>query len=939
MATVGEKSTHSATSVPKTPSSTEKTKADSTNAVSSRKINTNDKNGISGKSLNKNSLSKSQDNLASTLRKKAAAAALAGNKESVGWKGPSTPGSKPKTVKQVHVATPIRKAHSIQNISNSDTPMKRAQSAQNISKPAPNLPVRKVPDPVKRAASSHNISTKTGRLIRKSPPSNIMAYNAELLASFEKEKKILERRISELVQITECRKTDIEKYKFEVKNLKSQIPTESFLDELDLLRQENSVLKGQLRELGVKVESETDSEKLYLLQQKMYNEEVKDSSIQGDPSGLSLSPFHGQNEVNTEGVIAPIAESEAALSIDDFSCITPEHPSSLSLDNSNWEKSSNKSDALSEISVACLQDRISQMVETHYSTNEELQATLQELGDLQDAVNQLTDENERLADERTVLLESLCAQTEKLENCRMQIEHMKALLLNECEGGDRSETERQLVALVKSAQEEREELILRQLEMNNSLGCLENENKEFQDIVTALRDKAHILDMKNDTILCDKRSLDNQLIELKEQLASEHIEVQRYKTLLENEKQKVAELEQERNATDKSDLEELLDSTRQEKERLEIKSTNDQQELALLQNEQGRLREIIVSLEDKVKVCENNAKKETSDMGYKLKQTCKEKIEMQAEVETLRDHIDQLQQDCDRYVEQQKLKTSGMTRLEAEIKEKDQHISYLEKAVEEARAQYSEEREEWQQFQQDLQTAVVIANEIKTETQEDIEVLKSDNTKLIADNKRLQREHAIFTNELKGYRQIQSQSDSSILSRQDIRGRVLSTVDRELAFLRQGKQLNDPRSGNQNLPVKKIIATIEEQGKVDETLPTSPSCLDDASPIRRGSSDSLVSISSIKSELSSRSSLDRQGSVPESQLKSVLRRSSDGKERPQMSHRHTISNIIYDSAPVTDDAKVTTPGGFSDSDSPSKKPLTSILSNKGSMRRTSNGYV
>ena len=49
----------------------------------------------------------------------------------------------------------------------------------------------------------------------------------------------------------------------------------------------------------------------------------------------------------------------------------------------------------------------------------------QELGDLQDAVNHLTDENEGLATERQVLLESLCAQTEKLENARMQIDHLK----------------------------------------------------------------------------------------------------------------------------------------------------------------------------------------------------------------------------------------------------------------------------------------------------------------------------------------------------------------------------------------------------------------------------------------------------------------------------------------------------------------------------------
>ena len=44
-----------------------------------------------------------------------------------------------------------------------------------------------------------------------------------------------------------------------------------------------------------------------------------------------------------------------------------------------WDKRSSSS----EVSVACLQDRILQMEETHYSTNEELQATIQELSDLQ----------------------------------------------------------------------------------------------------------------------------------------------------------------------------------------------------------------------------------------------------------------------------------------------------------------------------------------------------------------------------------------------------------------------------------------------------------------------------------------------------------------------------------------------------------------------------
>lgn len=54
------------------------------------------------------------------------------------------------------------------------------------------------------------------------------------------------------------------------------------------------------------------------------------------------------------------------------------------------------------------------MEETHYSTNEELQATLQELADLQSQLTELQSDNDRLIEEKEVLFQSLCRQTEKL---------------------------------------------------------------------------------------------------------------------------------------------------------------------------------------------------------------------------------------------------------------------------------------------------------------------------------------------------------------------------------------------------------------------------------------------------------------------------------------------------------------------------------------------
>ena len=44
----------------------------------------------------------------------------------------------------------------------------------------------------------------------------------------------------------------------------------------------------------------------------------------------------------------------------------------------------------------------------------------------------------------------------------------------------------------------------------------------------------------------------------------------------------------------------------------------------------------------------------------------------------------------------------------------------------------------------------------------------------------------------------------------DLRGRVITTMDRELSALRTGRKLSD-RQGNENLSVKNLIASIEHQ--------------------------------------------------------------------------------------------------------------------------------
>lgn len=860
--------------------------------------------------------------------------------------------SRIKEIRQLD-ASPIRKTSSSQSFKKLDTPMKRTQSAQNISRSntvavQPSTPSVNRFMLGKRASSSQNVSSK-GRQ-RLSAPVNAMAYNAELLASFEKEKKLLERRISELIQTGELRKTEHEKLKFELRNYKDRVPPENVFEELELLRRENVLLRERLVEANISLEHFTDSEKLLILQKQNNRLQEVVNSKSGYAGGYESNiRFHSASDADSN--------SKDFESVGDPSCMNAELRSCLSLD-ANWDKQSNKSSegGMSEVSVACLQDRILQMEETHYSTNEELQATLQELTDLQDSVNELTSENEGLADEKYVLLESLCAQTEKLQNARLQIEQLKELLLRDSETGQRSEFECQLAALVRSAQEEKEELLLKQDELSNVMRTLEDENHELHEAVVALKEKCQLDDGKLETLVAGKQMLEGQLATLKEQSITDQLDIQHLKALLENEKQKVAELEQERSVMSKSDLEALLDSTRQEKDRLEERLTNEEQELSLKQNEIAKLKEVLEKSKTELKALEDSRHLQLVEMESQLKNAECEKAEAQTELEELREHNDELQMTCDQFHEDKKNYTMTVARAESELRMARSKIARLETDLREKTDQFNEERDSWRQFQQDLQTAVVIANDLKTETQEGMEKILADKEMLRDQNAVLRREveaAQIEAERLKTEMQQKAVDASTpVVSSLDIRGKVLSTVDRELAVRRQDRLLSggDPKASS--LSVKHLISSIEEQVKNEAvSVPVSPSV---SNPImlRRDSTDGSKSLSNTKpTDLSPRITTQRQLSSPstESSLKSIIRRPNiDTKETRVGSHRHTISNIIMDSVTVTDDDKQavaesrapSTKAGENTNDGARKpvtegarKPLTGILTNKAVVRR------
>lgn len=215
------------------------------------------------------------------------------------------------------------------------------------------------------------------------------------------------------------------------------------------------------------------------------------------------------------------------------------------------------------------------MEETHYSTNEELQATLQELADLQNQVLELQTDNERLSDEKDVIFQSLCRQTEKLEDTRGQVDTLQQLLLRDPEQQDGASTEREqkLVDLLKNAQEEREGLMMKLKELNSELKEVKQSMESTRSNGDRQKERIIVLESTIDAANADRKAIERELSSAKEEASAKQIEISRLTTLLENARSKIDELEQDRALGDKTDLGELLDVARKDKDYLEIEIT------------------------------------------------------------------------------------------------------------------------------------------------------------------------------------------------------------------------------------------------------------------------------------------------------------------------------------------------------------------------------
>ncbi|XP_022178558.1 cytospin-A-like isoform X3 [Myzus persicae] len=401
----------------------------------------------------------------------------------------------------------------------------------------------------------------------------------------------------------------------------------------------------------------------------------------------------------------------------------PNSASQELLDTHDWDKNSS---SVSEVSLACLQDRIIQMEETHYSTNEELQATLQELADLQSQLYDLQHDNERLGKEKGVLLESLCQQTEKLEDARTKVDALQGLFLVPGSNPPSSVTEREekLVELLKSGQAEREAWLTKQegliSDANESRRTLDNETKKANQLLERVRFLESTVDSKS----AEVKQFDEQLAFAKEEISSKNIEINRNLKLLDNARAKIEELEAARDKLgDKSELDELLNHARREKDNLESQLASMQERVQRAFCEIDRLKEQLANSNEQYTVASNNAKSALIDLQWQRDKWHEEVASLTSELKSAKEAESEAQSLCQKYVEEKR-------QLADVLSETQMCLANVRKALEEEKSEMRSERKEWHQFKEDLLTTVRVANDYK-------EIVEKDMEQIITENKRL----------------------------------------------------------------------------------------------------------------------------------------------------------------------------------------------------------
>ncbi|NWY60490.1 CYTSB protein, partial [Chionis minor] len=639
------------------------------------------------------------------------------------------------------------------------------------------------------------------------------------------DKAVLESQVKELLAEAKTKDSEITKLRCELKKCKEKgslnaegmgasnqnLETVSPVDTDPLIRtlqEKNRTFQKELASLGE--ENRVLKEKLLYLENSPLSDTTTssggDSSLPtpttqessfGSPSkNVSRGEMDEHRQRVNGGALRNSGSSssdvtKASLSPDasDFEHIA-DVPSRPTSSNSNHFKGSKCSTTgsspnnISDLSVASLTERIQKMEENHHSTAEELQATLQELSDQQQMVQELTTENEKLVEEKALLETSFRQHRDRAEQLSQENEKLMTLLQerskneeSRAQEGKVLELEQKCAEVLEKAQFEREKLLNIQQQLTSSLRSLEREHQDAQQVIKSLREENEKLLKLLEVEQQSNSTVTKTLEDCKIALEGLKIENGSLKTQLESEKQKAAEINAMGCTTDNSEVQEMLKVAHAEKDQLEASCTELKQELLKANSELKHIQGLLAKAENECgqlkEVCDRQAE-QLSRTSQKLQEKTSEN---EADIKNLKETIFELEDQVEQHRAIKLHNNQLISDLESKAMKLEDQKQDAERQLKALAKQMKEDTEEWRRFQADLQTAVVVANDIKCEAQQELRVVKRKLQEEEEKSARLQKE----LDEVKGSNRLVThkvQDLTSVLTAEEVESLEADTTNR-----------------------------------------------------------------------------------------------------------------------------------------------------------------
>ncbi|NXI76314.1 CYTSB protein, partial [Rhipidura dahli] len=599
------------------------------------------------------------------------------------------------------------------------------------------------------------------------------------------DKAVLESQVKELLAEAKTKDSEITKLRCELKKCKEKgslnaegmgasnqnLETVSPVDIDPLIRtlqEKNRTFQKELASLGE--ENRALKEKLLYLENSPLSDTTTSSG--GDSSlptpttqessfgSPSKNASRGEAEEHRQHVNGGALRNSGSSSSDvtkaslspdasDFEHIAdvPSRPTSASSNHFKGSKCSTAGSSpnnISDLSVASLTERIQKMEENHHSTAEELQATLQELSDQQQMVQELTTENEKLVEEKALLETSFRQHRDRAEQLSQENEKLMTLLQerskNEAQEGKVLELEQKCAEVLEKAQFEREKLLNIQQQLTSSLRSLEREHQDAQQVIKSLREENEKLLKLLEVEQQSNSTVTKSLEDCKIALEGLKIENGSLKTQLENEKQKAAEINVVGCTSDNSEVQEMLKVAHAEKAQLEASCTELKQELLKANSELKHIQGLLSKAENEYgqlkELCDRQAE-QLSKTSQKLQEKTSEN---EADIKNLKETIFELEDQVEQHRAIKLHNNQLISDLESKAMKLEEQKQDTERQLKALTKQMKEDTEEWRRFQADLQTAVVVANDIKCEAQQELRVVKRKLQEEEEKSARLQKE-------------------------------------------------------------------------------------------------------------------------------------------------------------------------------------------------------